>query len=246
MEEIVDTLEAGAPLPADGALARALFQRLSEAIIRGEIPLGAKLSEPALSRQYGVSRGPLREALNRLEERRLVERTPRLGARVVSLSAETFRQIYGVREALEGMAARGAARAMGEADLSRLRAILASQEASLDDTGEHAPNALGGMDEDFHVAIARAAGNGLLLGLLCGDLYQQLRLYRSQLRKVAGRGRRAVTEHRRILDAIEDRDAGMAEWQMRRHIAASYAALAPLLGPAPDTAAPSAPEDPSR
>ncbi|MFC7612106.1 GntR family transcriptional regulator [Teichococcus aestuarii] len=232
MEEIVDTRAPEVSLPADGALERALFQRLSEAIIRGEIPLGAKLSEPALSRQYGVSRGPLREALNRLEERRLVERTPRLGARVVSLSATTFREIYGVREALEGLAARAAAHAMGEADLARLRAILAVQEASLEGDGEHAPNALGGMDEDFHVAIARAAGNGLLIGLLCGDLYQQLRLYRSQLRKVAGRGRRAVTEHRRILDAIEDRDPEMAEWQMRRHIAASYTALAPLLGPA--------------
>lgn len=226
------------PLLTEGALARSLFERLSEAIIRGEIPLGAKLSEPALSRQYGVSRGPLREALNRLEERRLVERTPRLGARVVSLSAGTFREIYNVREALEGMAARGAAQAMGEADLARLRALLARQEAGLDSGGEeHAPNALSGMDEDFHVAIARAAGNGLLIGLLCGDLYQQLRLYRSQLRKVAGRGRRAVTEHRRILDAIEDRDAEMAEWQMRRHIAASYAALAPRLGPAAPQAA---------
>ncbi|PHK94167.1 GntR family transcriptional regulator [Pseudoroseomonas rhizosphaerae] len=261
MAGFVDTLAEGAPPLTEGALARSLFQRLSEAIIRGEIPLGAKLSEPALSRQYGVSRGPLREALNRLEERRLVERTPRLGARVVSLSAETFRQIYGVREALEGLAARGAALAMGEADLARLRAILARQEASLDAGAGHAPNALGSMDEDFHAAIARAAGNGLLIGLLCGDLYQQLRLYRSQLRKVAGRGRRAVTEHRRILDAIEDRDAEMAEMQMRRHIAASYAALAPLLGPPPANtapantapapftpapAAPSAPEDPSR
>jgi DNA-binding GntR family transcriptional regulator len=226
-EDVDNTADAQAL--TEGALAHSLFLRLSEAIIQGEIPLGSKLSEPVLARQYGVSRGPLREALNRLQERRLVERVPRLGARVVTLSADTFRQIYGVREALEGMAARGAALAMREEDLARLHAILARQEASIATTGDDAPNALGAMDQDFHVAIARAAGNALLDGLLCGELYQQLRLYRSQLRKVAGRGRRAVVEHRRILDAIADRDPDMAEWQMRRHVTASYAALAPLL-----------------
>jgi DNA-binding GntR family transcriptional regulator len=214
---------------AEGDLAQSLFRRLSEAIIQGDLPLGAKLSEPALSRQYGVSRAPLREALNRLVERGLVERTPRLGARVVTLSAETFRQVYGVREALEGMAARGAALLMRDDDLVRLRDILARQEARIASIGDDAPNALGGADRDFHVAIAHAAQNALLDRLLCGELYQQLRLYRSQLRKVAGRARRSVMEHRRILDAIEDRDPDMAEWQMRRHIAASYAALAPLL-----------------
>jgi DNA-binding GntR family transcriptional regulator len=221
------TIDEEAPL--EGDLAQSLFRRLSEAIIQGGIPLGAKLSEPALARQYGVSRAPLREALNRLVERGLVERTPRLGARVVTLSAETFRQVYGVREALEGMAARGAALLMQDDDLVRLRNILARQEARMAGIGDDAPNALGGADRDFHVAIAHAARNALLDRLLCGELYQQLRLYRSQLRKVAGRGRRSVLEHRRILDAIEDRDPDMAEWQMRRHIAASYAALAPLL-----------------
>jgi DNA-binding GntR family transcriptional regulator len=233
---------SGAEL-TQGALAQSLFLRLSEAIIQGEIPLGAKLSEPVLARQHGVSRGPLREALNRLQERRLVERTPRLGTRVVALSVETFRQIYGVREALEGMAARGAACSMPDEDLVRLREILAGQEAHLAGEGDDAPNALGSMEQDFHALIARSAGNALLTGLLCGDLYQQLRLYRSQLRKVAGRGVRAVVEHRRILDAIEDRDPDMAEWQMRRHVTASYAALAPLLEQVGTATTPSAKEE---
>ncbi|WP_419898848.1 GntR family transcriptional regulator [Roseomonas sp. USHLN139] len=231
MVETVDIEPEADTARADGALAQSLFQRLSEAIIQGEIPLGAKLSEPVLARQFGVSRAPLREALNRLQERRLVQRAPRLGARVVSLSAATFREIYGVREALEGFAARAAAMAMSSTDLDRLRAILGAQEEALSRGGDDAPNALGGEDRDFHALIARAAGNALLAGLLCGDLYQQLRLYRSQLKKVPGRGARAVLEHRRILDAIAERDAEMAEWQMRRHVTASYAALAPLLGP---------------
>jgi len=234
MGPVVDNITAENAALAEGDLTQSLFRRLSEAIIQGEIPLGAKLSEPVLSRQYGVSRAPLREALNRLVERGLVERTPRLGARVVTLSADTFRQVYGVREALEGMAARGAALAMRDEDLARLREILARQEAHIASMGDDAPNALGGAERDFHVAIAHGAQNALLDRLLCGELYQQLRLYRSQLRRVAGRAQRSVVEHRRILDAIADRDPDMAEWQMRRHVSASYAALAPLLEGAPE------------
>ncbi|UFN49768.1 GntR family transcriptional regulator [Roseomonas sp. OT10] len=217
--------------PGSDTLAEALVQRIGDAIIQGELALGSRISEPTLARRYQVSRGPLREALNRLQERRLIDRVPRLGARVVTLSAETLRQIYGVRGALEGMAAREAASVMAPEDLAGLRRLLAAQGAALEASGDDAPNALGRADEDFHALIARASGNALLVRLLCDDLYQQLRLYRSQLRRVAGRGRRAVEEHRRILDAIEDRDPEMAELQMRRHIAASYAALVPSFAP---------------
>lgn len=236
----------------DATLAQSLFQRIGEAIIRGEMPLGSKISEPVLARRYRVSRGPLREALNRLQERRLIDRAPRLGARVVTLSGESLRQLYGVREALEGMAARGAAGAVTPTQLDELRRLLDAQEAGLDASGDDAPNAMGRADEDFHALIARAGGNALLARLLCDDLRDQLRLYRSQLRRVPGRGRRALLEHRRVLDAIAEGDAEMAELQMRRHVAASFAALEHRLDPAPPAPRPAGrgrrhnPEEPAR
>src|ERR1700691_4269822 len=102
MLEIVDNYaeEAGAP-QADRTRAEQLFRRLSDAIVSGELPPGAKLSEPVLARQYGVSRGPLREALNRLQERHLVVRTAHIGARVAELSAQVLTETFVVREALE-------------------------------------------------------------------------------------------------------------------------------------------------
>ena len=69
----------------------------------------------------------------------------------------------------------------------------------------------------------------MLIRLLCGDFYQLLRFYRSQLVHVRGRGARTVVEHRRILEAIEDRDGELAELLMRRHIAAARSQLSAAL-----------------
>ena len=85
-------------------IASRLTEDLTEAIVRGEIPAGKKLSEPDLARRYEVSRGPLREALRRLEGRGLIRHIPHSGARVVTLEREEILELSRVREALEGMA----------------------------------------------------------------------------------------------------------------------------------------------
>src|ERR1700738_2025119 len=90
-------------------LADRAFGLLSEATIKPDPLPGSKSSEPEIARRYGVSRGPLREAIRRLQERKLVTRTPHFGARVVSLSPATLAEIFTVRAALEGIAARDAA-----------------------------------------------------------------------------------------------------------------------------------------
>ena len=113
---------------AEGAGTQTLSDRVfgvvETAIVTGEIPLGAKLGESALAKRCGVSRGPLREALRRLEGRHLVERPPHAGVRVVSLPRDDAVQIYLVREALEGMACRLAALAMAERDIDELERLL--------------------------------------------------------------------------------------------------------------------------
>jgi DNA-binding GntR family transcriptional regulator len=212
---------------ADRTLWEQLFRRLSDAIVSGELPPGSKLSEPALARRYGVSRGPLREAINRLQERRLVTRTAHFGARVVELSPQILEETYVVREALEGMAAREAARNCTVDDIEALRRAYARHVAAAREGGEGPVWRTA--DEDFHVIIARASRNPALIRLLSEDFYQLVRFYRSQLVHVRGRGDRTLAEHRRILEAIEDKDGELAELHMRRHIAAARAQLSATL-----------------
>ena len=90
-------------------LADRVFSQIQDAIVKGELIAGAKISEAELTTRYGVSRGPLREALRRLEARKLLTRIPHVGVRVVELSVAELLEMYQVREVLEGMAARLAA-----------------------------------------------------------------------------------------------------------------------------------------
>ncbi|RLA35756.1 MAG: GntR family transcriptional regulator, partial [Gammaproteobacteria bacterium] len=100
-----------------------IFARIQKEIVEGVLKPGSKISEPELARAYGISRGPLREAIGRLEACHLVVRKANIGARVVSLSAEQLLEIYHVREALEGMAARLAATQMTDAEIADLTAL---------------------------------------------------------------------------------------------------------------------------
>ena len=198
-------------------LAEQLFHQLTEAILKGDLPLGSKISEPALAARYGVSRGPLREALHRLQERNLIVRSANHGARVVETTPEMLRSIFAVREALEGLAAREAARSMTDAEIELLAEGVQRHEQEIADHVEGRHNALGKADQDFHFRIAKASGNPLLIDLLCNQFYPLLRLYRSRRDNLALRAR-ALVEHQRILAAIQDRDPELAEMTMRRHL----------------------------
>ena len=115
--------------PGDGeTLSDHIFKKIQAAIVKGEIAPGSKISEPELARQHGVSRGPLREALHRLEGQKLLVRVPHAGARVVSLSQQELSELYEIRESLEGMACRLAAERMSQADIDELRRVLDTHE----------------------------------------------------------------------------------------------------------------------
>jgi len=201
-------------------LAEQVFRRIQAAIVRGEIAPGSKISEPELARTYGISRGPLREAMHRLEGQRLVVRVPHAGARVVSLGARELVELYQIREALEGMACRLAAQRMTQADIDELRRVLDAHErdeAFQAGRGYYQQEG----DYDFHYRIIQASGNATLVQLLCNDLYQLVRMYRIQFSSTPNRPQQAFTEHQRILEALADGDGELAELLMRRHIAAS-------------------------
>jgi DNA-binding GntR family transcriptional regulator len=202
-------------------LAEQVYRRLSAAILAGELAPGAKISEPALARQYGVSRGPLREALHRLQERKLITRSARQGPRVVRPSAAALAELFVVREALEGMAARLVASHATDAEIARLRAAVNDNASALQSNDGALLEIDDLHDRDFHFSIAQYSRNPMLTELLCAELYPLLRLYRGPPAGVRPRGRRAVVEHERVVSAIEDRDPDLAEIMMRRHIAAA-------------------------
>lgn len=215
------TLETPLAVTEDSeTLSEHVFRRIQAAIIRGEIAPGSKISEPELARTYGISRGPLREAIHRLEGQKLLVRVPHVGARVVSLSPTELIELYEIRESLEGMACRLAAERMTQAEIDELRRVLDTHErdeAFQAGRGYYQQEG----DFDFHYRIIQGSGNQTLTRMLCGELYQLVRMYRIQFSATPNRPRQAFAEHHRILDAIADRDGELAELLMRRHIGAS-------------------------
>jgi len=211
---------AGSVTENTRTLADRVFARLQDDIVRGEILPGSKVSETELASRYGVSRGPLREAIRRLESRKLLERVVHVGTRVASLSVNDLIEIYHVREALEGMAARLAAEHMTPEEVRGLYDVLAQHEQQQDLREDVAYFQREG-DLDFHYRIIQGSHNATLSQLLIGELYHLVRMYRYQFSTVANRPQKALNEHRRIVEAIEARDGEMAELLMRRHISSA-------------------------
>ena len=210
----------GRARPGAVTMAERVFEAIQDAIVRGDVAPGTKLTEPELARRYGVSRGPLREALQRLEARHLVERMPHVGARVASLSFDRLIDIYRAREALEGMACRLATEHAEPADIAALEQLL-DEQAALGQVREGRGYFQQEGDLDFHFRIARAARNSILEQLLCEDLYHLMRMYRYKFSAYEGRPAVALDEHRRIVAAMREGDGEFAELLMRRHIASA-------------------------
>ncbi|HAJ75638.1 MAG: GntR family transcriptional regulator [Gammaproteobacteria bacterium] len=204
-------------LSKSSTLADEVFDQIRTAIVEGELAPGSKVNEPQLSKHYGISRGPLREAIRRLEGCKLVEIKPNVGAKVVSLNREQAIEIYEIREALEGVACRLAATRAGTEDCTRLRELLAHHEQQIQsDNGRRYFQKEG--DLDFHYLIVQLSSNTRLFNLLCGELYHLQRLYRCQTSSEPLRPEQAFKEHHQIVDAIENHDGELAELLMKRHI----------------------------
>ncbi|HLR17770.1 MAG TPA: GntR family transcriptional regulator [Alcanivoracaceae bacterium] len=200
-----------------GTLADQVFKQLQDDIVIGVLAPGTKLREAELAARYGVSRGPLREAIRRLETRKLVERAPHVGAQVASLTLQDLVEIYHVREALEGMAANLAAQNMSKEAIQKLYDVLAQHEQQQDLKEDVAYFQREG-DLDFHYQVIQGSHNNSLIHMLIGNLYHMVRMYRYQFSTVSNRPQIALREHRQIVEAIEARDGELAEWLMRRHI----------------------------
>ncbi|WP_237182458.1 GntR family transcriptional regulator [Roseomonas marmotae] len=201
------------------------------AAIRAEItslrlPPGTQLQEVALGHRFGVSRTPVREALQRLLRDGLVERFGRF-YRVIRLTGEEVREFCELREALECMAVTLAVR-REPGCAADLEALIRAQRAAL---ARGDLDAFNDLDGAFHLRIGHAAGNRALLRQL-ETLHDKACLVRGMEQRRPYWSGRVAEEHGRIVDAIGRGDAAIAAAEMRYHIR-SVIALRPAGWAAP-------------
>ncbi|MDQ0323043.1 DNA-binding GntR family transcriptional regulator [Pararhizobium capsulatum DSM 1112] len=201
------------PAARDGRDADRAFDAILKEILSGTLPAGMKLNEPDLSRRHGVKRGPLREAMRRLQGRNLVSYTPNAGARIVKHSAEDILQIYQVREGLESMAARLCAEHLTDVQIGDLRVAAAEgpfpeglRPRNLEDR------------QSFHQQLVSRCGNAMIARVLDESFFQLLRLWRSNHSWLRHSDENSRADHMRIAEAIFYRDGDSAELLMRNHL----------------------------
>jgi DNA-binding GntR family transcriptional regulator len=176
------------------------------------LPPGTQLQEVALGQRFGVSRTPVREALQRLLRDGLIERFGRF-YRVIRLTEDEVRELCELREALECMAVSLAVARAPHCTVP-LEELMLAQEAAL---GRGDFDAFNELDGVFHLRIAEGAGNLALLRQLV-TLNDRACLVRSMEQRRPYWTDRVVMEHRRIVDAMRRGDAAIAAAEMRYHI----------------------------
>jgi DNA-binding GntR family transcriptional regulator len=174
-----------------------------------ELAPGAVIDERQLVERLAIGRTPVREALRRLAQERLVEVYPRRGMFVSGVDVRELARLSEVREVLEPEAARLAAERATDADRRELGALL----VELDTAGGE----LMALDERIHRAVYRAAHNDLLEATLEQYYVLALRIWSMALDRAHDLGE-AVEEHRALLEAIRSGDAERAADTMRAHV----------------------------
>ena len=187
---------------------------LREAIIRLELPPGARLSEQDIANKMGISRQPVREALIALAKSKLVEIRPSRGTVVVRISARQMMEARFVREAIEVAVARRASLSFDAFTRHKIDKILGRQRGALD---AHDHNAFRKEDEQFHIAIADGAGCSLAWSAVADIKSHMDRVCNLQLRNPASI-ERLIAQHQSIIDAIDTRNADAAGEAMRLHL----------------------------
>lgn len=196
--------------PRDAAsLADKAYHAIRGLIVSLELPPGGVIDERALVERLGIGRTPVREALRRLAQERLVEVFPRRGMFVTGVDVRDLARISEVREVLEPEAARLAAERATDADRSGLEVLYAQIGAGGAD--------LIGLDEQIHRAVYRAAHNELLADTLGQYYVLALRIWMIALDR-AQELQEAVEAHRELLHAIVEGDGERAAAAMRGHV----------------------------
>jgi DNA-binding GntR family transcriptional regulator len=198
-----------------------VYNLLRVAIVTAELEPGRQLSENELAGRLGVSRTPIREALVRLRDDRLVEIVPQLGTFVARISGRALGDAQFVRESLECAAIRLAARRAVPTDVLALNEILVRQEIARDARDQ---SAFYGLDDEFHAALCELSGHGVawrLAGRANGHLDRVRRLSLPEPDYLA----QMVAEHGEVVATVASRDPDAAEHALRHHLRMVLSAL---------------------
>jgi len=206
-----------------GSFADRAYYAIRELIVTLELPPGAVVREPELTEQLGIGRTPVREALRRLAQERLVEVFPRRGIFVTKVDVRDLVQLCEVRVALEPEAARLAAERATQADLAELRAVL----AELDGRRRRDARALIDLDERIHRAIYHASHNPYLAETLEEYYAHALRIWMVALARTDIGA--AVGGHHAVLEAVVRGDGPRAARLMREHVESFETAVRDVL-----------------
>jgi DNA-binding GntR family transcriptional regulator len=220
----------------NGRVAPASSERLSQThrayleirrrILESEMPPNAQYLEQELADELNMSRTPVREALIRLSDERLVEVRPRHGARVLPVSVRDMREIYELLAELEAMAARVLAeRGLSREELMRIEQVVADMDASLarNDLLAWARN-----DEIFHALLVEFSGNSRLSQIV-GMFRDQAHRLRMQTLRLRPKPTASNRDHAAVVEAIRKRDGEAAAAIHRRHRQQAGAMLLKLL-----------------
>jgi DNA-binding GntR family transcriptional regulator len=197
------------PVPPDA------YALIVEAIDNGLFRPGDRLVESELAERFGVSRTPVREALQRLETQAMLTRDGR-SLFVASLDHNELAELYAVRAELEGLAARLAAQHATPEEIAVLRGMVAEDRALLGD-----PPAMSRANRRFHRQIHLASHNRFLVQQL-ELVHRSMALMAKTTLAAEGRDIDALAEHGRIVDAIAARDGEGACAALRSHISRAY------------------------
>jgi len=203
------TAEQAARGRAGRSLRQVAYDSLRADILVGDLAPGTPISEAERAESLGISRTPVREAMQQLAQEGLIEVFPKRGTFVARLSARDVRESFELREAVETFAARLAAERRSEGDLERMRAALSDVPAAGGD-GQYARLA------DFHGLIVQAAQNRYLQQSFDGTTDRIDLASRLAARIPAPQP--AESSHQAIFEAIERGDGPAAEEAMRRHL----------------------------
>ncbi len=195
------------------SLTERVYMTLREMILNMELPPGTRLKDIALAKRLGVSNTPLREAMRRLAADSLVENIPRRGTFVKQLTAEESGKLYEIREALEILAARLAARHASDGRLEQIAHVAASHMKAVESGNLQQYLTL---DRQFHSMIAEGSGNEILVSMLnlIADRIQIVRRLTSNTEMDVLTSR----EHLEIAEALSRRESELASSLIKDHI----------------------------
>jgi DNA-binding GntR family transcriptional regulator len=197
-----------------GTASVAVTDILREAILDGVLPPRAWLRESELAEELGVSRTPIRDAFRTLSSEGLLELSANKGAMVAPITSEDIVELYTIRETLESLVARLAARRVGPGDPERIRTVVQQMHEAVE---ERRWRDLHDLDLDFHHVIRRMAGNRYIDRSL-SQVENAVRRFRDTTYLLPGRAQESLREHEDLGEAIIAGEASRAEQLASAHM----------------------------